>query len=180
MSTIITIKEGAYKGDYRTNFKNFNQRILSYKEDGTIDTFESIKTADFAPILEAYNAEQAQNEPDTPEAPNTQEESNTTEATAEKKEKKHPTADAFLAKIPADTYVFRTNKKGHILISKKEGDLTAYARIRPLKDGAYIFPGKELRGTRSDWEVHPGWANEYALKVKDWDEVAQVLNLTEA
>ena len=178
MSTIITIKSGEFAGDYRTNFKNFNQRILSYKDDGTVDTFESIKNADFAPILAAYQAEQAQVESDTPE--DTSNTPDAPEETTEKKEKKHPTADAFLAKIPADTYIFRTNKKGHILISKVEGDKTAYARIRPLKDGAYIFPGKELKATRSDWEFHAGWANEYALKVKDWDEVAQVLNLTEA
>lgn len=99
------------------------------------------------------------------------------EPKTEKKVKGHATADKFLALIPKDTYIFRTNNKGHILITKADGDKTAYARIRPLKDGAWVFPGKELKATRSDWEYHKGWANEYALKVANWDEVAKVLNL---
>lgn len=174
MSTIITIKNGQYAGDYRTNFKGFNQRILTYKENGQVDTFESIKTADFAPILEAYEAEQkAAQASETPEAP-AQETPETSAQETTKKERKHPTADAFLKDIP-ETYIFRTNNKGHILISKAKEDKTAYARIRPLKDGAYIFPGKELKATREDWEFHEGWANEYALKVSNWDEVATVL-----
>lgn len=121
--------------------------------------------------------------PSTPAEPkdNPTDENKGKDAPAEPKTKKkakgHATADKFLALIPKDTYIFRTNNKGHILIIKADGDKTAYARIRPLKDGAWIFPGKELKATREDWEYHKGWANEYALKVANWDEVAKVLNL---
>ena len=134
-----------------------------YMEDGKL-----IKKANYMTIAAEAQIEfdltQAQQNPapETPEAP------------AEKKERKHPTADKFLESIP-ETYIYRTNAKGHILISKAEGDKTAYARIRPLKNGAYIFPGKDLKATRSDWEYHKGWANEYALKVADWDAVDKVL-----
>lgn len=158
--------------EYKTNETTYWARVI----DAEAGTVERMKKADFEAIRAQYeeslktqedtNAEQ--NEPEAPVAE------------APKKERKHPTADAFLAAIPKDTYIFRTNAKGHILISKAEGDKTAYARIRPLKDGAYIFPGKELKATRSDWEHHEGWANEYALKVANWDEVAEVLKLTPA
>lgn len=149
---------------------------------------KNIKAAEYNDALVAYDAEQAaknkpaDNKTDTPKDDGTD---NKTEGTPEPKTdtpkaKTHPTADAFLARIPKDTYIFRTNNKGHILISKADGDKTAYARIRPLKDGAWIFPGKELKATREDWEYHKGWANEYALKVTNWDEVATVLNLEKA
>jgi len=160
-----------YNGtEYKTNHKTYFARIVDGKT-------EQMPKVDFMPIFEAYQteqkalAEQTQEEipaEQTPAEP-------TPEAPAEKKERKHPTADAFLADIPKDKYIFRTNAKGHILISKVEGDKTAYARIRPLKDGAWVFPGKELKATRSDWEHHEGWANEYALKVENWDGVAEVL-----
>lgn len=159
-----------YNGtEYKTNNKAYFARIVDGKT-------EVMPKADFMPIFEAYKAEQkALAEKAEPKAPA---EPTPTEPTpaepAEVKERKHPTADAFLAAMPT-TYIFRTNNKGHILISKAEGDKTAYARIRPLKDGAYIFPGKELKATREDWEFHEGWANEYALKAKDWTEVAEVL-----
>lgn len=144
-----------------------NDKAPYYTCDG-----KSIKKSDFeAAEVEAkteadLKAAQAK-APKTPDTP-------APEAPVEKKERKHPTADAFLAKIPTG-YIFRTNAKGHILISKAEGDKTAYARIRPLKDGAYIFPGKDLKATRSDWEYHKGWANEYALKVETWDAIDKVL-----
>lgn len=160
-----------YNGtEYKTNHKNYFARIVDGKK-------EMMPKADFMPIFEAYKveqkalAEQAESEASAPVDP---EPTSAPEATEAPKTRKHPTADAFLANIPA-TYIFRTNAKGHILISKAEGDKTAYARIRPLKDGAYIFPGKTLKATRSDWEHHEGWANEYALKVANWDEVATVL-----
>lgn len=159
-----------YNGtEYKTNHKTYFARIVDGKT-------EQMPKVDFMPIFEAYQteqkalAEQTQEEIPAEQAPAEQ----APEAPAEKKASTHPTADAFLAKIPA-TYIFRTNNKGHILISKADGDKTAYARIRPLKDGAYIFPGKTLKATRSDWEFHEGWANEYALKVGDWTEVAEVL-----
>lgn len=159
-----------YNGtEYKTNHKTYFARIVDGKT-------EQMPKVDFMPIFEAYQAEQkAIAEQTQEEAPAEQMPAEQApEAPAEKKAGTHPTADAFLAKIPA-TYIFRTNKKGHILISKADGDKTAYARIRPLKDGAYIFPGKTLKATRSDWEFHEGWANEYALKVGDWAEVAEVL-----
>ena len=145
------------------NDKTYAHNGTRYTEDGKL-----IKKADYTAIaIEAkteFDLTQAQENP----APETSEEP------AEKKERKHPTADKFLETIP-EGYIFRTNAKGHILISKAEGDKTAYARIRPLKDGAYIFPGKELKATRSDWEYHQGWANEYALKVATWDAIDKVL-----
>lgn len=157
--------------NYFTNHKRYFAREVEGQR-------EVMKKEDWHAIVDPYLeeqkalAEQTQEEIPAPEEPAPAEP--TPEAPAEKKERKHPTADAFLAKIPA-TYIFRTNNKGHILISKADGDKTAYARIRPLKDGAYIFPGKTLKATRSDWEFHEGWANEYALKVGDWAEVAEVL-----
>ena len=155
--------------EYKTNNKAYFARIVDGKT-------EVMPKADFMPIFDAYKAEQkALAETTEPEAPVEEAPAEpTAEAPAEKKAGKHPTADAFLAAMPT-TYIFRTNKKGHILISKAEDDKTAYARIRPLKDGAYIFPGKELKATREDWEFHEGWANEYALKAKDWTEVAEIL-----
>lgn len=147
------------------NGKTYAHNGSRYTEDGKL-----IKKADYLVIAEEAKTEfdlvEAQKNPAPAEA----------DAPAEKKDRKHPTADKFLESIPK-TYIYRTNAKGHILISKAEEDKTAYARIRPLKDGAYIFPGKELKATRSDWEYHKGWANEYALKVNDWDAVAKVLNL---
>lgn len=133
----------------------------------------NITKEDWLAAKKAYDDEVAASTPEAPAEEGTPEAHD--DVPAEKKAKTHPTADAFLKDIP-ETYIFRTNAKGHILISKAEGDKTAYARIRPLKDGAYIFPGKELKATRTDWEFHKGWANEYALKVSNWDEVTAVLN----
>ena len=155
--------------NYLTNHKRYYAREVEGQR-------EVMRKEDWHAIVDPYLEEQkalaeqtkeerpADDTPDTPDAP-----------AEEKKERKHPTADAFLANIPKDKYIFRTNAKGHILISKVEGDKTAYARIRPLKDGAWVFPGNELKATRSDWEFHEGWANEYALKVSNWDGVAEVL-----
>ena len=83
------------------------------------------------------------------------------------------TAEKCLAAIPG-TFKFKTNKKGHILIQSENGK--TICRIRPLRDGMYIFPGKELKATREDWEYHKGWANEYALKVATWADVEEILN----
>jgi hypothetical protein len=131
------------------------------------DTKTRIKKAEFQAAQAEYELEQAMKNP-TPDTPEQDAPAETPKA------KTHPTADAFLAKMPTG-YIFRTNAKGHILISKAEGDKTAYARIRPLKDGAWVFPGKELKATRTDWEYHKGWANEYALKAADWDEIKNIV-----
>lgn len=149
--------------NFTFNNKAYTKSGTRYMEDGKL-----IKKANYMAI-----AAEAQIEHDLAEAQKNPAPVET-DTPAEKKERKHPTADKFLESIP-ETYIFRTNAKGHILISKAEGDKTAYARIRPLKDGAYIFPGKELKATRNDWEFHKGWANEYALKVADWDAVDKVL-----
>lgn len=98
------------------------------------------------------------------------------------KTKKHPTADAFLAKMPANTYVFERNNKGHIRIFKADGDKTAYAKLCPKKEGVNICPSKALREAQPEvaWEYHEGWASKYAYKAADWDEVATILNLDQA
>ena len=86
--------------------------------------------------------------------------------------KAHPTADDCLAKMP-EGYNRRVNAKGHILIQNDDG--TTICRIRPLKNGMYIFPGKALKATRTDWDYHKGWANEYSLKVATWDEAIAII-----
>lgn len=160
----VPIMKTTFNSDNFTfNSKAYVHNGTRYTEDGKL-----IKKADYMAI-----AAEAQIEHDLAEAQKNPEPAET-EAPAEKKDRKHPTADKFLETIPAG-YIFKVNAKGHILISRAEGDKTAYARIRPLKDGAYIFPGKDLKATRSDWEYHKGWANEYALKVATWDAIDKVL-----
>ena len=143
---------------------------------------KNIKAAEYNDALVAYDAEQAaknkpaDNKTDTPKDGT----DNKTEGTP--KVKKHPTADTFLAKMPADTYIFERNNKGHIRIFKADGDKTAYAKLCPKKDGVNICPSKALREAQPDvkWEYHEGWASKYAYKAADWDEVATILNLEQA
>lgn len=187
MSTIITIKNGEFAGDYRTNFKAFNQRILSYKDNGAVNEVESISVADFKPILEAYEAErkaEAQTEQEqTPPTEQTEQNTPEPEQTTEKKEKKHPTADSFLKAMPQDTYIFKVNAKGHIRIFKTEEardeGKACYCKLNPLKDGVWVLPRKDLYAARPDiaWEEKEGWASKYAYKASNWEEVAGILNL---
>lgn len=86
---------------------------------------------------------------------------------------KAPTvAEKCLAAIPQGMK-YRTNAKGHIFIQDTSG--STVCRIRALKDGMYIFPGKALKATREDWEHHPGWINEYAMKVGDWAAATKII-----
>lgn len=164
-----------YNGtEYKTNHKTYFARIVDGKT-------EQMPKVDFMPIFEAYQTEQkalAEQQEETP-APAPAEP--TPEAPAEKKERKHPTADAFLADIPKDKYIFKVNNKGHIRIFKTQDDLddgkSCYVKLNPLKDGVWVLPRKDLKAARPDiaWEEKDGWASRYAYKAADWNEVAEVL-----
>lgn len=159
---------------YKTNHKNYFTRIVDGVE-------ERMPKADFMPIYEAYTAEQkALAEQTKPEAsaPADPEPTPTPEAP---KTRKHPTADAFLADIPKDKYIFKVNAKGHIRIFKTQeacdNDKACYVKLNPLKDGVWVLPRKDLRAARADiaWEEKDGWASKYAYKAADWNEVATIL-----
>ena len=161
--------------NYFTNHKRYfareveGQREVMKKEDwhAIVDPYLEEQKA-LAEQQEEIPAEQTPAEP-TPEAP------------AEKKERKHPTADAFLADIPKDKYIFKVNNKGHIRIFKTQDDLddgkSCYVKLNPLKDGVWVLPRKDLKAARPDiaWEEKEGWASKYAYKAADWNEVAEVL-----
>ena len=95
------------------------------------------------------------------------------QAEYEKATKGQNTSEKCLAAMPAK-YTATVNKKGHILI--QGANKRTLCRIRPLKDGMYIFPGKDLKATRTDWEYHKGWANEYTLKVSTWAEAEAIID----
>lgn len=160
--------------EYRTNHKNYFARIINGKA-------EQMPKVDFEPIFEAYKAEQKALAEKAEEAPAEETPAEPTpEAPAEKKERKHPTADAFIAAAP-DTYIFRVNAKGHIRVFKtqddKDADKACYCKLNPLKDGVWVLPRKDLKAARPDiaWEEKEGWASKFAYKAADWTEVASIL-----
>lgn len=156
--------------NYFTNHKRYFAREVDGQR-------EVMKKEDWHAIVDPFLEEQkAQAEAPAEETPAEP----TPEAPAEKKERKHPTADAFIAAAPS-TYIFTVNNKGHIRVFKtqddKDADKACYCKLNPLKDGVWVLPRKDLKAARPDiaWEEKEGWASKFAYKAADWTEVAEIL-----